>query len=46
MTRKPVENSTDSHKPVEISYLRAQGASRSGEALEVQTGPPKPLTAR
>ena len=26
--------------------LRAQGASRSGEALEVQTGPPKPLTGR
>ena len=26
--------------------LRTQGASRSGEALEVQTGPPKPLTGR
>ena len=29
-----VENSTESHKPVEIGYLRAQGASRSGETKE------------
>ena len=27
-----VQNSTDSHKPVEISYLRAPRSSGSGEA--------------
>ena len=27
-----VENSLESHKPVEIGYLRAQGAPESGEA--------------
>ena len=40
-----VENSPESHKPVEIGDLRSQGASRSREALEVQTGPPKPSGA-
>ena len=44
--RMVVENSPESHKPVENQRLRAQGASRSGEALEVQTGPPKSLTGR
>ena len=46
VSRMLVENSPDSHNPVENHDLRAQGASRSGEALEVQTGPPKPLTGR
>ena len=40
-----VENPLESHKPVEIGDLRAQGASKSREALEVQTGPPKPSGA-
>ena len=37
-----LENFTDSHKPVEISYLRAQSDSRSGEAGE---GPGRPAEA-
>ena len=40
-----VENSIDSHKPVEIGDLRAQGDSRSGEKKEVQDGPPRPSRA-
>ena len=40
-----LENSTDSHKPVEISYLRAQSDSRSGEAGKVQDDPPRPSGA-
>ena len=40
-----VENSTDSHKPVEIDDLRAQGDSRSGEVGRVQSGPTRPSGA-
>ena len=43
--RISVDNSQESHKPVETGDLRAKGASRSREALEVQTGPPKPSGA-
>ena len=34
-----VENSRDSHKPVEIDDLRAHGDSRSGKVGRVQNGP-------
>ena len=37
-----VENSIESHKPVEIGDLRAQGDSRSGETEE---GPGRPAEA-
>ena len=37
-----VENCPESHKPVEISDLRAQGASKIWGSLEVQNGPPGP----
>ena len=37
-----VENSNESHKPVEIVDLRAQGDSRSGEEKGVQNAPPGP----
>ena len=40
-----VENCPESHKPVEISDLRAQSDSRSGEAGRVQDGPPRPSGA-
>ena len=40
-----VENSPDSHKPVEISDLRAQGDLRSGEGKGVQNAPPGPCRA-
>ena len=40
-----VENSPESHKPVEIGDLRAQSDSRSGEAGKVQDGPPRPSGA-
>ena len=35
-----VENSPDSHNPVEIGYLRRSGRFGKWEHLEVQTGPP------
>ena len=41
-----VENLTESHKPVEISDLRAPGDLGSGEGKRVQTGPPRPATGR
>ena len=41
-----VENSPDSHKPVEISDLRAQGTSRTGQALEVQPRPTEAVKGR
>ena len=44
--RMVVENSPDHITLWKTNDLRAQGASRSGEALEVQTGPPKSLTGR
>ena len=40
-----VENYTESHKPVEISDVRAQGDSRSGEGRKVQDGSPRPSGA-
>ena len=43
--RMVVENSTESHKPVEIGDLRDQGDSRSGETKRVQDGPPRPSRA-
>ena len=40
-----VENSAESHKPVEIGDLRAQGASRSREGGRLQTGQLRPSGA-
>ena len=37
-----VENSPDSHKPVEIRDLRVLAIRGSGAPLEVRTGPPRP----
>ena len=37
-----MENCPESHKPVEIDDLRAQGDSRSGEVGRVQNGPTRP----
>ena len=39
MTRNSVENSTESHKPVEIGDLRLLMVWGVGEHLEVQNGP-------
>ena len=40
-----VENSPDSHKPVETDDLRSQGDSRNGEVGRVQNGPTRPSGA-
>ena len=40
-----VENSPDSHKPVEIGDLGSQGDSKIWGSLEVQNGPPGPSGA-
>ena len=37
-----VENSLESHKPVEIGDLSSQGDSKIWGSLEVQNGPPGP----
>ena len=44
--RMVVENSPESHNPVENQRFTRSGRFEKWEALEVQTGPPKPLTGR
>ena len=41
-----VENSPDSHKPVENQRFTRSGQFEKWEGQEVQIGPPKPLMGR